>query len=483
MKMMKRLLACLLMLALCCTLTACKKDAPAADNTAPATDAPTAPAAPTGNPDDVMITVGTETVTRAEYEGYLATLTSFYSNYGYDMTNPTLTAMLKEIALKTGVEYAVMDQKIAEMGLALTEDEKNTAIANAKAQWDSVVADGLAYYGITDESTEEERNTTTVNVLAELEGRGYTPESFQADAVANAAYDKLYNVVTKDVTVSDEDVVTYYNGLIEADKARYENDAAAYEQAQYMNQLYAMYGMADYITPLYYKPAGYRLVTHILLEADEDLLTAYTDLQATYEEQQNTLEEGGEVTETLVTAEEVENARLAILANVQPKVDEINQKLAEGKTFAELIPEYTTDPGMSDADAIAKGYEVHMDSVNWVIPFRDQAFTVNNIGDVTAPVVTDYGVHILQYVADVPSGPVELTDELRASFHASLLKADQDDAFFTQVDQWMVAANPVYSAEAQALLDAAAEAAEAQPTEAPSTEAQPTEAPSTEAAE
>ncbi len=477
MKMMKRLLACLLMLALCCTLTACKKDAPAANNNAQATEAPAAPTTSSGNPDDVMITVGTETVTRAEYEDYLATLTSFYSNYGYDMTNPSLAAMLKEIALKTGVEYAVMDQKIAEMGLALTEDEKNTAIANAKAQWDSVVADGLAYYGITEESTEEERNTTTVNVLAELEGRGYTPESFQADAVANAAYDKLYNVITKDVTVSDEDVVNYYNSLIEADKAKYENDAAAYEQAQYMNQLYTMYGMADYVTPLYYKPAGYRLVTHILLEADEALLTAYTDLQATYEEQQNTLEEGGEVTETLVTAEEVENARLAILANVQPKVDEINQKLAEGKTFAELIPEYTTDPGMSDAEAIANGYEVHMDSINWATPFRDQAFTVDTIGAVTAPVVSEFGVHILQYVADVPAGPVELTDELRASFHATLLKADQDDAFYTQVDQWMAAANPVYSAEAQALLDAAAAAAaEAQSTEAPSNEAQPTEA-------
>ena len=43
-----------------------------------------------------------------------------------------------------------------------------------------------------------------------------------------------------------------------------------------------------------------------------------------------------------------ENARLAILANVQPIVDEINQKLADGATFAELIPQYTTDPGTKE---------------------------------------------------------------------------------------------------------------------------------------
>ncbi|MDD6051638.1 MAG: peptidylprolyl isomerase [Clostridiales bacterium] len=450
MKTMKRLLACLLVLAMCCALSACKKDE---TPTATATDAP---AAPTGNPDDVMITVGNDTVTRAAYEECMNTLVNFYANYGYDTSDAQMMTMLQEVALRTALEYAVMDQKIAELGLALTEDEKNAAIADAKTQWESTIADGLAYYGITEESTEEERNNTTLQVLAELEGMGYTAESYEAEAVKNAAYDKLYDVVTKDVTVSDEDVKAYYDNLVETDKEKFEGNVPAYEQAQYMNTLYAMYGMADYITELYYKPAGYRLVTHILLEVDEELLNAYTDLQATYEEQQNTIEEGGEVTETLVTAEEIENARLAILNSVQPKVDEINQKLSEGKTFAELIPEYTSDPGMQDEAAIAKGYEVHMDSTNWVVPFRDQAFTVNEIGAVTAPVVTDYGVHIIQYVADVPSGPVELTDELRASFQATLLDNSQKAAFYAAIDEWLAAVTPVYSAEAQAILDAAA---------------------------
>lgn len=461
MKTMKRLLALLLMLAMCLALTACKKEETAPDaNT-------TLPAVSTGNPDDVMITIGNEKVTRAEYESYLATLNSYYTNYGYDVTEAELAAMLKQFALQTGVEYAVMNQKVVEMGLSLTEDEKNAAIADAQAQWEAVIADGMAYYGITEESTEEQRNTTMVSVLAELESMGYTAESYQADAIKYAGYDKLSAVITKDVAVTDEEVVEYYNDLVETDKAIYENDAAAYEQTQYMNQMYAMYGMSDYVVDIYYKPAGYRLVTHILLEADEALLTAYTELQAAYEEQQNTLEEGGEVTEALISAEEVENARLAILNNVQPKVDEINQKLAEGKTFAELIPEYTTDPGMMDEASIAAGYEVHMDSTNWVTAFRDQAFTVDNIGDVTAPVVTDYGVHILQYVADVPAGPVELTDELHAAFKANLLQSAKDAAYYAAIDEWMAAANAVYSEEAQAILDAAAavSAAAAQTTE------------------
>lgn len=470
MKMMKRLLSFLLMLAMCCALTACSKEEA---STVSATDAP--PAAngteTTANPDDVMITIGSETVTRAEYEEYLNTMVNYYSNSGYDVTDPQLYAVLQEIALKTGVEYAVMNQLIAEKGLTLTEDEKAAIIADAQADWDAIVADGLSYYGITEESTEEERSAMTVSVLAELESMGYTPESFQAESVVNAGYNKLYEDITKDVSVSDEDVLAYFDSLVEADKASYENNVAAYENAQYMNQLYAMYGMSDFTTEFYYKPAGYRLVTHILLEVEEELLSNYADLQATYEEQQNTLEEGGEVTEALVTAEEVENARLAILASVQATVDEINQKLADGKTFAELIPEYTTDPGMADEASIAAGYEVHMDSTNWVIPFRDQAFTVDNIGDVTAPVVTDYGVHILQYVGDVPSGAVELTDSMKEGFRETLLADAQSDAFYAAIDERIAAANVVYSDEAQAILDNAAAVSAALQAESDSAEA------------
>ena len=445
MKMMKRMLALLMMLAVVFTMTACKKEEPAtvqtnlSDTTVP-------------NASDVMLSVGGTTLNRATYETYLKSLEDYYASYGYDVTDPELSQMLKQFALQTGVEYIVMDLKLVELGLAMTEEEKTAARTAAQEEWDATIQDGLAYYGITESSTEEERNATLLSVLAELEAMGYTEESYISDAVRYASYDKLVDYASQGVSVSDEDVVTYYNSLVEADKELYENDAAAYEQTQYMNQMYIMYGMSDYATPIYYKPAGYRLVTHILLEASEELLTAYVDLQAAYEEQQNTLEEGGTVEGELVTAEEIENARLAILANVQPTVDEINQKLAEGVAFADLIPLYTADTGMMDAESIAAGYEVHMDSTNWVIPFRDQSFTVDTIGDVTAPVVTDYGVHIIQYVADVPAGAVELTEEMQAYFHEVLLSNAISDAYSNAIAQWTSEATVEYSAEAKAIM-------------------------------
>lgn len=212
MKMMKRMLALLMMLAVVFTLTACKKDEPAAVQTN-LSDATVA------NPDDVMLTVAGNALTRAKYETYLKSLQDYYANYGYDVTEAEIANSLKQFALQTGVEYLVLDLKLVELGLALTEEEKAAAQASAKEEWDATIQDGLSYYGITAESTEEERNTTLLSVLAELEAMGYTEESYLADAIQYAGYDKLIDYAAKDVTVSEEDIVNHYNTLVENDKA------------------------------------------------------------------------------------------------------------------------------------------------------------------------------------------------------------------------------------------------------------------------
>ena len=467
MKRNTRLAALLIVLAMLLTLTSCNNgvsqseatatpetvvtQAPAAaDTTAADTTAADATAEPAA--DYVMATVNGTPVTYGEYAGYLATMVSYYSSYGYDVTDESFYLMLEQFALQTGVEYAVMNQKLTEKGLALTDAEKEATLASAKETWENLVAEGMTYYGITDASTEEERAAMLVSVLAELEAMGYTEESYLEESVLYAGYDRLYDDITKDVTVTEEEVISYYNSLVEADKATYQYDAASYEQVQQTNQFALMYGLTDYYTDLFYMPEGYRAVTHILLEVDETLLSDYETLQATYEEQQLTLEEGGEVTDTLVTADEVENARLAIISSVQPTLDEINQKLAGGAAFNDLIPEYSMDTGMTTADAIAEGYAVHMDSIMWDPVFTAAAFSVDNIGEVSQPVVGMYGVHLVHYDHDIAGGALELTDDLKASFTTALLTNAQDEAYYTVIEQWVNEATIDYAPEAKAIL-------------------------------
>lgn len=443
MKMMKRLMALLMALLLCGACALAETEA-------------------VQSPDDVMATLNGEAITRAEFEQYYTVLCNHYADLGYDVTLPENDVILRDWALDNAMQVTLMDQKIVEIGMALTEEEKADAAQQGRDDWQSIIDEGLSRKGVTESTSEDERAAMLIQVLAKLERAGYTEQSFIDEAVKTALYVKFEDSIVADVAISDEEVTAYYNELVEADEVAYKDNVEAYEAMQDMNRRYLLYGLLDYYVDLYYRPDGYRRVTHILLEVDETLLATYNDLLAVYEEQQLTLEEGGEVTAELITEAQVEEARLAIIANVQPKIDEINQKLDEGAAFADLIPLYTID-AMNTPETIAQGYEVHMDSTTFVTEFRDAAFTVDNPGDVTAPVVSQFGVHILQYVEDIPGGPVELTADLMELLRLELLPAAQNAKYNEEFTQWLEASEIVYSEEAKAFAtptETAEEAAE-----------------------
>ena len=70
---------------------------------------------------------------------------------------------------------------------------------------------------------------------------------------------------------------------------------------------------------------------------------------------------------------------------------------------------------------------------------------MEKIGDISEPVVGSYGVHILQYVRDVPSGAVELDTDLKESLRAELLSSKQQETFNAAITKWMDEANIVYT--------------------------------------
>jgi len=255
----------------------------------------------------------------------------------------------------------------------------------------------------------------------------------------------------KDVTVTEDEVLAYYNDTVQSDQETYGTDADAYEMQLLMYQ----YGYAD--QEPWYKPEGYRYVKHILLAVDDDLMTAYTDLLARYEEQMSDEEAAAdttdaadttetdatataEPTEEPVTAEDIDAAKEAILASVQTEIDEINQKLAEGVSFDDLMTEYGIDTAMTDG-SYPDGYEVSLASYGYVTEFVSAAFSVDNIGDISEPYISEYGVHIVKYVGDVPSGPVELTDDLKASIEQTLLDEKDNEV----LDAWHNAADIQYT--------------------------------------
>lgn len=254
-----------------------------------------------------------------------------------------------------------------------------------------------------------------VNAYAES---GYPLEVFQEDYVVGEAFGAYFDTFTFDVT--DEEMTDMFNDFVEADKQTFEGNTMLYEYAT------NYYGYSSY-----YIPSGYRGITHILIDADADALSAYAAACEGTDEAA------------------VEAAKKAVIESCREKLDEIYARFEAGESFESLIAEYNTDPGMS-GDNLVNGYSVRKDTVVFMQEFTDGAFSekMQAVGDVSDPVVTSYGVHILYYLRDVPGGAVEMTDAVRQEMKSYVVYTKQD----ALLRQWLNEYGVEYTAAGSELM-------------------------------
>ena len=446
---------------------------------------------------DVLATVNGTELTWADVAPVYDSLVSSYGNY-YDLTDSANVELFRAVAMQNKINEVIMQAKIAELGIALTDEEAAAAEEDAQSDWDNAISSYISqqHSDLTDESSQEDKDAANAEAVQYFNDLGYSPESLKEDYKQYALYDKLEATIVQDVTVTDEEVEALYQELVESDRTLYENDIAAYvDYNNYVDQMamYAMYyGTDSSMDYAWYRPAGFRAVKHILLPVDAELMQTYQDLQARLEEQVESATEGdeesaaaaaeetadaeatAEPTEEPVTQEQVDEAKAAILASIADKIDEIYAKIEEGVDFDELIAEYgvnedgtASDPGMTSEPYKTSGYEVSSASTNYVAPFVEAAFSVDNVGDVSAPYISSYGVHIVKYIADIPAGPIEMTEAQREAKRTELLTSKQNELYTATMDQWNQEADITYTgltpsyADIEAREAAAAEAAAA----------------------
>ena len=445
---------------------------------------------------DVLATVNGTELTWADVAPVYDSLVSSYGNY-YDLTDSANVELFRAVAMQNKINEVIMQAKIAELGIALTDEEAAAAEEDAQSDWDNAISSYISqqHSDLTDESSQEDKDAANAEAVQYFNDLGYSPESLKENYKQYALYDKLEATIVQDVTVTDEEVEALYQELVESDRALYENDIAAYvDYNNYVDQMamYAMYyGTDSSMDYAWYRPAGFRAVKHILLPVDAELMQTYQDLQARLEEQVESATEGdeesaaaaeetadaeatAEPTEEPVTQEQVDEAKAAILASIADKIDEIYAKIEEGVDFDELIAEYgvnedgtASDPGMTSEPYKTSGYEVSSASTNYVAPFVEAAFSVDNVGDVSAPYISSYGVHIVKYIADIPAGPIEMTEAQREAKRTELLTSKQNELYTATMDQWNQEADITYTgltpsyADIEAREAAAAEAAAA----------------------
>ncbi len=436
---LKKLAALLLCLCMLLSLTAIAEDA-AVDTSVETTEAPAA-LAPALNDTDVLMTINGEAVTWAQAEPYYNSFVSQYSAY-YDMSLQENVDTFMAVAAENAYHEVLLLQKAAELGLyPLSDADAATALAEADAIYEENIQYYIASYHpeLTAESAEAEQTAARENAIAFLEEQGFTPEYVRVNYSKSKVLDMLYTQITQDVSVTDADVEAQYQAQVEQDKALYENDIdayIAYNSNVDMNNMYLMYtGQGTEMEYAWYRPAGFRGVKHILLSVDESLMQEYQNIQAQLEEQ--IAAEGEEAAESTVTQADLDNAKAAILAANQEKIDEINQRLVNGEDFEALIPEYTLDS--------ANLYEVSVASTNYVPEFVEAAFSVEKVGDISAPYISQFGIHIVKYMEDIPAGPIEMTEEQREAKLENLLTIRREEVYTAAVEEWKAAATIEYT--------------------------------------
>jgi len=372
-----------------------------------------------------------------------------YASYGLSGAFSTDEDQVANEVISSYVEQLVLKQKAKELGLDQpTEEEQATVDKNAKEIYDSFLQSVISTYFAGTDLEGDALNEAAEKYVAENEVKTADGRSTLADFTQTAldqfAEDQAREYAVKDVTVSEEEIKADYDAKVEAAKTEAETNPNAYGQ----NLING--------TAVYYAPAGYRMVKHILVpfsEEDKATLTekqkVLTDAQdklaealtardnAAEDADKDALQAAADEAQGLVSSVQADydQTRQEFLAKVKVKADEIYAlATAEGADFDALIAEYSTDSMPAEGYAVREGYTYFVDS------FVAAAMALQNPGDISEPVESTYGYHIIQYVSDVAEGPVDL-ETVRSSIESSLLSTKKDTVLADTIAQWISEAN------------------------------------------
>lgn len=332
--------------------------------------------------------------------------------------------------LQSVMEMLVADKicrlKAEELGLTELTAEDEAAIRAEEEEYFQEQKDFFRDSVDTSGMTAEEADAAVTQYL-ETEV-GITLDDLIASESEDYWYTKLFNEVTKDVTATDEEIQASYDALLADQQQRFAEYPDEYEFA-------IMNGET-----LVYNLEGYRYVKHILLTFDDpETATAVEDLYYQISE----LDPETDFDQISQLQQQLD----PYYTDLKAKAEEVLAELQAGADFDELVEKYGEDEGMKYEPTKSEGYRVSAESNTlFSSEFIEGCMMLENPGDVSTPVCSVGGVHIIQYVGDVTPGAVPL-ESVRDTIEAEVLADKQESSFVEQEAQWIAAADVKYYPE------------------------------------
>lgn len=396
----------------------------------------------------VILDVDGETVNKAvfhnmvEYQLYQnQQMNSYYQMLGLTGSFSTDENTVAQEVLASYTNSLVAKHKAAELGFdQMTEEENQEIQETAEKNYEELLTEIKDHYLADSASLDEAELRQKAMEYANENGMS-TLENYLDSAKIEKSVEKLRADTVKDVTYTQEELQAKLDEEAAANKTTFESNPDYY--GYYLNNG----------TPVYYNAPGYRMVKQVLVKFTEEDNTALTEkntelsqAKTALNDAQSALTEAAEdadktalqaaVDEAQAKLDEVQAAydvlKETAYANIQAKADEIYQKaIAEGADFDALVAEFNEDTGMP-----AAGYAVREGYSFFVASFVDAAMALEKVGDVSEPVKSDYGFHIIQYSADITEGTVAL-ETVSDTLGAELLSEKQDQAYADALAAWV----------------------------------------------
>lgn len=373
------------------------------------------------------------------YDFMLNQIVMMYAQYGYDVdpADEEIITQVKTQTLNTIGETMLLEQKYQELGGGFTDEDRAEIAQSAKDEYEATLENYMTNAGVT----REEAEVAIVDM-------GFTVDALEYMLTYQELDARMRALVSVDVTVSDEEVQARYAELLTQAEQTY-----AGSPSQYVTDVQSG-------NTIYTRPEGFRYVQNLLLAFPDEVSRAVTDKNNEYYTLLNesfvaqselsvegvTDEQKAEIQARIDDAQakmdqldaDIEQINADALEALRPEAEAVlAEATAADADFDALMAEYNDDT--ASGDLLTQGYPVAEGVTSYVQSFTDAAMALENIGDVSGLVESDYGFHILKYTGDVPAGTVPL-EEVRDAL-TEMIRSEKGDAIYEEeIAKWIEAA-------------------------------------------
>ena len=395
--------------------------------------------------DPVCVRVGEFSYPLSMVQASLDSLIKMTESLSEDTMTDAEKAELVPDVIDNFVGIGLVEAKLTEEGkhdFSEQEEELLRGAASSRYEeiWQSVYkmmqANGM-------DATQEE-------VSKAVADEGYDMDNIYREYLVSERQRRAIELYVGDIPITQDELDEFYETqYLAPDRERYKDDIPRYERE-----------ILNTDSDSFYTPEGYRLVRQILLDYPDGVIESLKNEQDAVERAvKKANEKMAALTQMVLTTDDWSNLdapkaeydaamealkeaklaymqarRAATMPLIQDKLDEIDERLSAGIDFVTLITQYSADT--SERNVTGPGYPLHTLSEGWPEEFISAGMALEKVGDVSEPVLTEKGVHILCYVGDLPAGDHVLTEHEEELLEQSALHASQVEALEALFEKW-----------------------------------------------